>query len=61
VAQDDPRAADNAGYRVPIPEAERRESLTQLVLCRSKLSAREALRHQLSPGAPERDRHGHPE
>jgi RNA polymerase sigma-70 factor, ECF subfamily len=43
VAQDDPRAADNTGQRAPLPETARRESLTQLVLCRSKLSAREAL------------------
>jgi Sigma-70 region 2 len=43
VAQDEPREADNAGERVPIPEAERRERLTQLVLCRTKLSASEAL------------------
>ena len=43
VAQDDPRAADNAGQRVPLPETAHRESLAQLVLCRSKIEAREAL------------------
>jgi RNA polymerase sigma-70 factor (ECF subfamily) len=35
--------ANNAGKRARIPEAERRDRLTQLVLCRSKLSASEAL------------------
>jgi hypothetical protein len=43
VAQDEPRVADNAGKRAQIPEAERRERLTELVLCRTKLSASEAL------------------
>src|SRR5262245_64065362 len=43
VEQDTPREADYAGKRVQIEEAERRERLTQLVLCRTKLSAREAL------------------
>jgi hypothetical protein len=38
-----PPEADNAGKRARIPEAERREPLTQIVLCRTKLSASEAL------------------
>jgi DNA-directed RNA polymerase specialized sigma24 family protein len=43
VAQDERRAADNDGKRAQIPEAERRERLTLLVLYRTKLSASEAL------------------
>ena len=35
--------ADNAGKHTRIPEAERQQRLTQLVLCRTKLSASEAL------------------
>jgi DNA-directed RNA polymerase specialized sigma24 family protein len=46
VAQDDPQGADNAGKRAQSSEAERRDKLTPLVLCRSKLSASEALRRR---------------
>ena len=43
VTQDKHRGADNAGKRPRLTEAERQEKLAQLVLCRSKLSADEAL------------------
>jgi RNA polymerase sigma factor (sigma-70 family) len=43
MTQDRHQEADNAGKRARIPEAERQERLAQLVLCRSKLSARQAL------------------
>jgi RNA polymerase sigma-70 factor, ECF subfamily len=43
MAHDERREADNAGKRTRSPEADRREKLTQLVLCRRKLSASEAV------------------
>jgi RNA polymerase sigma-70 factor (ECF subfamily) len=43
MAQNKPRETDNAGKRARIPQAERQERLAQLVLCRTKLSASEAL------------------
>jgi hypothetical protein len=43
MTQDRHQEADNAGKRARIPEADRQERLAQLVLCRSKLSARQAL------------------
>jgi DNA-directed RNA polymerase specialized sigma24 family protein len=43
VAQDERREVDDAGKRAPSPEAARQERLAQLVLCRTKLSASEAL------------------
>ena len=43
MAQDKHRGADNAGKRTQSSEAERQERLAQLVLCRSKLSASQAL------------------
>ena len=43
MTQDEPRTFDKAGKRVCNPKVERQEKLTQLVLCRTKLSASEAL------------------
>jgi DNA-directed RNA polymerase specialized sigma24 family protein len=43
MTQDRHQEADNAGKRARSPEADRQDRLAQLVLCRSKLSATQAL------------------